>query len=113
MRAVKALLAASLFGSVRAILEAPVYTFDPTDNARTGSDVPTISPENARLFFAHRLQLSQYHDLGDADEATVDVLNRYGGVQAPMFAEEDKTPKRLLVIVEGLENTDGKERTSL
>ena len=109
MRAAKTLLAAGLLGSAGAALPS-VFTFDQNSNSQTGNAVATISPENARLFFAHRLHLSQYHDLKDASDETLDILNAFGGKQMPLFGSEDadKT-RRILVIVEGVENPEGNQ----
>jgi hypothetical protein len=59
-----------------------------------------ISPENARLVIAHRLGLSAYHQLENADDNTLSILNKH---QKPLFSEEHPS-RKLLVIVEGVEN---------
>lgn len=79
--------------------------------------VPSISPNIARLLFAQRLGLSQYHELGNVDETTLEVLNQYGGQQPSLLvdAEESRqqTTDRLLFIIEGVEFPEGKTRPSL
>ena len=65
---------------------------------------PSISPHTARLLFAQRLGLSQYHSLQGADQLTLDILNTYGGEQKPIF-DRDETfqgTKKLLLVVEGV-----------
>ena len=87
--------------------EAFVYTSDVplSSNAET----PSISPNTARLLFAQRLGLSQYHSLEGADESTLDILNTYGGKQQQLFTHEEHTRSndRLLLIVEGVTKPEG------
>ncbi len=90
--------------------EAPLYVQDGSLSSPI-SKAQSISPNTARLLLAQRLGLSQYHDLGDADEVALDVLNRYGGPQQSAFGEEDEPQKqsldRLLFIIEGVEYPEG------
>lgn len=91
--------------------EAPLYIQDDSPNPPT-SKAPSISPATARLLLAQRLGLSQYHDLGDVDETTLDVLNTYGGPQQSAFGEEaaprQQSPDKLLFIIEGVEYPEGR-----
>lgn len=74
------------------------------------AEPPFISPNTARLLFAQRLGLSQYHSLEDADESTLDILNSYGGIQQQIFAREVQTQglERVLIIVDGVSKPEGK-----
>ena len=88
--------------------EALVYTSDASPLPSKES-LPSISPSTARLLFAQRLGLSQYHSLEGADETTLDVLNIYGGKQQQIFAHEERTRSidRILLIVDGVANPEG------
>ena len=84
--------------------EALVYTSE-SWSRQTPAEPPSISPHAARLLFAQRLGLSQYHSLQDADESTLRILNTYGGEQQQIFAHEDGSQgaEKLLLIVEGVD----------
>ena len=80
--------------------EALIYTFPESSQGR--SRTPTISPNDARLLFAQRLGLSEYHSLGDVHQDTLELLNVYGGQQRSIFDDASKDGlRRLLVVVEG------------
>ncbi|MCJ1455930.1 hypothetical protein MMC28_006287 [Mycoblastus sanguinarius] len=88
--------------------EALVYTSNispPQSNTRP----PSISPNIARLLFAQRLGLSQYHSLEDADESTIGVINTFGGIQQQIFDNDERRrgAEKLLLIVEGVANPEG------
>ena len=111
MRTNAALFLAGIAGlSPSNAFEAPVYTFDPISLPSTASHkLSSITPEGARLLLAHRLGLSKYHDLTDADEDTLDLINSLSSNQGLLFQgdeREDEVPK-LLVVVEGIENPKG------
>ena len=102
--------ASTAFGIYAASGDASVYIHD---NALASQSLktPSISPRTARLLFAKRLGLSQYHDLGDADEATLQILNAYSGKQQSVFGDleesRQQTTDKLLFIVEGVEFPEG------
>ena len=102
--------ASTALGIYAASEEAFVYI---QDNALAPQSLKaeTISPSTARLLFAQRLGLSQYHDLGDADEATLQILNAYGGQQQSIFGDIEESrhqsTDRLLFIIEGVEFPEG------
>ena len=88
--------------------QALIYISDASRlSSKAGS--PSISPNTARLLFAQRLGLSQYHSLEGADESTLDILNTYGGEQQQIFAQDERPPdpERLLLIVDGVSNPEG------
>ena len=87
--------------------EAFVYTSDASPLPSKES-LLSISPHTARLLFAQRLGLSQYHSLEGADETTLDILNTYGGKQQQIFAHEERTRSidRILLIVDGVANPE-------
>lgn len=103
MRSALVALLAALAAAVQAASEASVWTFD--RDSLPSIKPSSISPENARLILAHRLGLSSYHSLKDADESTINLLNNFGGAEKPLFNEPSETEgRRLLVIIEGLED---------
>lgn len=92
---------------------AQAYSTSPQAAVYINSDVPSedggkppsISPSDARLLFAQRLGLSQYHSLGDIGQDSFKFLNTYGEWQENLFSEERwHNPRRLLVIVEGVQH---------
>ena len=82
--------------------EAVVYTSESWSH-QTPAEPPSISPHIARLLFARRLGLSQYHSLQDADDSTLDILTTYGGEQQQIFARENGGAEKLLLVVEGVD----------
>lgn len=105
MKALAGLLwAGAVFEAYTAAGQALVYTSE-SRSSQTPAEPPSISPRTARLLFAQRLGLSQYHSLQDADEATLDVLNTYGGEQQQIFARENDNggAEKLLLVVEGVD----------
>ena len=82
--------------------EAFVYTSE-SWSRQTPVGPPSISPHAARLLLAQRLGLSQYHSLHDADESTLDILNKHGGEQQQIFTRGDRSQgaEKLLLVVEG------------
>lgn len=110
MRALKVLLAAGIASSVNAVgLEAPVYYFNRDSNSSSGRfPAASVEPSAARLLLAHRLDLSQYHSLGNVDDSTLQLLNRFGGANPPLFSEDEDVTQRekLLVVVEGVDKPD-------
>ena len=86
--------------------EAQVYIFP--ESTQPQSQPPSISPNDARLFFAQQLGLSEYHTLGDAEESTLHLLNAHAGRQRTLFTDEGRNgPRRVLLIVEGVEHPEG------
>ena len=69
---------------------------------------PSVSPNDARLLFAQRLALSQYHSLLDAEESTIDILNTYGEWPEPKPQRYGGSGlSRTLIIVEGVQDALG------
>ncbi len=91
--------------------EASVYVFDKKIEP-SNVQPPSVSPNTARLLLAQRLGLTQYHSLQEADDLAIEHLNALRGTQKPVFLDEgrDETPLKLLVIVEGWEDTKGSLR---
>ena len=105
MKALVGLLwASAAFEASTVAGEALVYTSE-SWLSQTPADPPSISPNTARLLFAQRLGLSQYHSLQDTDESTLEILNLYGGNQRHVFAHEERSRdvEKLLLVVEGVD----------
>ena len=85
--------------------EAPVYVFPQSTQAQ--SQPPSISPKDARLFFAQQLGVSEYYNIGEAEESTLHLLNAHAGRQRPLFKEGRNGPRRALLILEGVEHPEG------
>ena len=105
MKALVGLLSASAaFVASTVAGEALVYTSE-SWLRQTPADPPSISPNTARLLFAQRLGLSQYHSLQDTDESTLEILNVYGGNQQQIFTQKERSrdAEKLLLVVEGVD----------
>lgn len=85
-----------------AISDATVYIFQGVDFPNH-STPPTLSPEEARLVFAQRLGVSEYHGLGDTSESTLSYISQFGGHQETLFQDlaQDEAAE-LVLIVEGV-----------
>lgn len=87
-----------------------VFVFDPVAHFRPPAQAPSLSPEAARLILAHRLGVSQYHSIEDADdEELINHLNIYGWRQE-LFASDrtqDVSYGHTLVWIEGVDDIDG------
>lgn len=70
-------------------------------------ETPSISSITARLLFAQRLGLSQYHSLDGADEATVELLNGFESSREQIFLDEEKHTEKVLAFIENVEHPDG------
>lgn len=92
-----------------ALPNAYVYTFDGSSKNQPPSEPLLVSPTAARLLFAQRLGLSQYHTIDRADENTIELINRFGGTQDLVFndSNESKTDQKVLIFVENIEHPEG------
>lgn len=79
-------------------------------NASERPSPQSLSPEATRLLLARRLGLSRYHSLEGADEVTLRTLNDFGGKQEALLSVDEQSlgPQRNLVVVEDVENLDGR-----
>lgn len=101
MKLLTSLLLPVFIGAASAVSDATVYLFQGKEWPNS-SNPPSLSPEQARLVVAQRLGTSQYHGLGDASEATISYINKFGGSRGSLFqdAAGDKAAE-LVMIVEG------------
>ena len=88
--------------------QALIYTSD-TILPPPEAEPPSISPHTARLLFAQRLGLSQYHRLEDADDSMLDVLNTYGRSRQQVFTHDEDTREKenVLIFVDGVSRPEG------
>ncbi|KAF2742614.1 hypothetical protein M011DRAFT_529727 [Sporormia fimetaria CBS 119925] len=102
-------LLSSLYCSAAAAATGHIFVYDPFGAKTDRSHTSTVTPETARLLLAHRLGLSQYHDLGtNVGDDVVELLNAFGGEQ-DLFADphtQDKASRRALVWVEDVDDVD-------
>lgn len=89
--------------------KAYVYTFDGSSKHQPTSKSPSVFPTTARLLFAQRLGLSQFHSLDHADENTIGIINKLGGIHEEIFIDGDerKADQKVLVFVENVERPEG------
>lgn len=88
----------ALIGAASAVVsDASVYIFQGQEWPST-SNPPTLSPEEARLVFAQRLGVSQYHSIGDASESTLAHINTFGGRQESIFQDSGRDKAAELVL---------------
>lgn len=76
-------------------------------------EVPSISTTTTRLLLAQRLGLSQYHSLEDASDASIQILNSFGGIQEPIFHDgsRGRRTERFLAIIENVDQLEGETLT--
>jgi hypothetical protein len=96
------LFLSALIGGASAASDASVYLFQGQESPST-SKPATLSPEQARLVFAQRLGVSQYHGIGDASESTLAHINTFGGHQDSLFQDSgpDKAAE-LVFLIQGV-----------
>lgn len=77
------------------------------DTTAISTSREAVSPSTARLIFAQRLGLSDFHSLEGADEDALASLNAYGARQRRLFADEESRPSRAVVLVEDVKDLEG------
>lgn len=97
------LLPALLGTAVAASDPAHVYTF-PVVKPESSTDIPTLSPNEARLVIAQRLGVSRYHNIHDATNDGIKYIDTFGGQQSSVFGSqiENDEKSHLVLIVEGV-----------
>ncbi|KAF2085602.1 hypothetical protein K490DRAFT_46276 [Saccharata proteae CBS 121410] len=98
--------AAGSSSSGRVYVLDPHQPSPPLEHGAQPSDI--LSPETARLVFAQRLGLSQYHSLKNVDEASLRKVNVFGGRRPKLFGDEqleDETT-HVMIVVEGAKDTE-------
>ena len=92
--------------------DALMYTFDhQAVKSDAFKSTRSTSPQTARLLLAHRLGLSQYHSLGNAQDHVIEDLNSLRTSQRPLLSGSrvEPTRRQLLIVVEGLEHPEGRK----
>ncbi|KAF1992613.1 hypothetical protein K402DRAFT_345077 [Aulographum hederae CBS 113979] len=82
---------------------ARVYLFDPIDLPKQAPS--SLDPNTARLIFAHRLGISQFHTLQDVSAEALGHINTFGGHQQRLLgqdAQNNQAHSRPLIVVEGV-----------
>jgi len=82
--------------------DAAVYLYDP---ATSRSVAPNrVSPETARLIFAQRQGISQFHSLESLDKERLSQIEQYGGKPQQLLGLDDERDmlRRPMVVVEGV-----------
>jgi hypothetical protein len=105
MRLLATLLPALLGAASAASEQASVYIFQGSSSSPS-SNPPTLTPEQARLVFAQRLGISQFHGLGDAKESTLSYINKFGGRREESLFEDEAQQDQaaeLVLVVEDVE----------
>ncbi|OJD35117.1 uncharacterized protein BKCO1_1900016 [Diplodia corticola] len=114
MRLSASFVVPSLLGLAAAAAPQPrifVRDFGTPTRPNTQS-TPTLSPDTARLVFAQRLGLSQYHSLKHADDDTIQHINDFGSPRHQLLDDDELEPKQFMVVVEGVKDTAVLDSTS-
>ena len=108
MRVNRSLLWSLLICAARAKSDATVYLF-PEPQRPSSLSAPTLTPAEARLIFAQRLGVSQYHGLEGTSGQALSYINTFGGLPASIFQSpaEDR-PAELVLVLDGLSSEDAK-----
>ncbi|RDW73198.1 hypothetical protein BP6252_07105 [Coleophoma cylindrospora] len=103
MRISPSLLIPALVGAASAASEsASVYIFEGQQWPST-SKPATLTPEEARLVLAQRLDVAEYHGLERTSEETLSYINNYGGSKKSLFESSLAEPaSELVIVVEGV-----------
>ncbi|KAK8183032.1 hypothetical protein IWZ00DRAFT_513474 [Phyllosticta capitalensis] len=105
MKLPSSFIAPSLFASlVSSASLGHVYLHDLSAPPANLDTAPTLTPDAARLVFAQRLGLGQFHNIKAADDDAVQYINDFGGDRHRLFGQDqpvDET-KQVMVVVEGV-----------
>lgn len=100
-----------VYSTAAAKLSQPVvYNYDATPLSSTSIwTSEAVDPATARLIFAQRLGLSEYHTLGDADDDALRQINAYSASlkRFPWLAEERPA---IFAVIEGVREVPGIHR---
>lgn len=96
--------ASATVAAASAVGQVFVYDHDGPSLPHT-SNPEIINAQTARLIFAQRLGLSQFHTLSTTDDEALRRINDFGGWQRPLFAPEKPAegPSKVMIVVEGVD----------
>lgn len=106
-------LAASIVGCARATLRSAVYVSGPSvQSEQIGSEAPSISFDDAQVYLAERLNVADTYSLGGVQSTVLGLLNQIQGSAQRVFGDVKgrEEVRRTLVIVEGLDDPEGRRR---
>ena len=105
MKANSVFVWSTLLLAARASSDAVAYIF-PTLAKAAPSDVPLLTPVEARLLLAHRLDVAHYHDLGRASDRALNQISKLG--TSPQWLSDTDSAPELVLVVDGLPSLDVK-----
>ncbi|KAK8162674.1 hypothetical protein IWX90DRAFT_436044 [Phyllosticta citrichinensis] len=90
-----------------------VYLHDLSAPPANLDAAPALTPDTARLIFAQRLGLSQYHNIKTVDNDAVQYINDFGGDRHRLFGQDQFVDdrKQVMVVVEGVKGGECKVKT--
>jgi hypothetical protein len=90
---------------------AHVYVYNADAQSAQQLDARPVDPETARLIFAKRLGVEQFHSIRNTEEKVIEQIARYGkGLAEPLFGElppEQSNPAAALIWIEDVEDAKG------
>ncbi|KAH8817135.1 hypothetical protein F5884DRAFT_667132 [Xylogone sp. PMI_703] len=100
MRLSASLLLPALATAASAASGANVFIFQGEEWPQN-TEQSVISPEDAGLIIAKRLDVSQYHSLSGASKSTLENINKFGGDSGSVF-EKTHTIPELVIVIDGV-----------
>lgn len=105
MKLAKTLLLVTLVSLGEAATDsAKAYIF-PKPKPLLSAKAPTLTPTQARLVIAQRLDISQYHQISSSKDASLTYINSFGGRSKELFpVPYSSEPPYQLVVMLGVES---------
>ena len=107
MKLTHTLITSALCWSTRisAAATAHVYLYDPDSEQATDNAISrTLSPVQARVVFAQRAGLEDYHSADLYDEDVIEAINAFG-VKRSLFGRQEDT-NRVFILAAGVEEPE-------
>jgi len=97
-------LASSIVSEARAH-SGFIYTFDSNPRLKSSRGI-SLSEDSTKLVLERRIASTESSSLGLLGEEVVEVLDQFGGLQAPLFgsAEGDQSSQKLLIVCHGVDS---------
>lgn len=85
-----------------------IYTFDSNPRLQSSRGI-SLSEDSTKLVLERRIASTESSSLGALSEEVVELLDRFGGLQAPLFggAEGDESSRKLLIVCHGVDSATG------